>query len=162
FGQVCRECSFERGVGLPGRVWTNLKPAWIRDVSQDDNFPRAATASKEGLHSAFAFPILFNQQFLGVIEFFSSEIREPEEPVLATFGGIGSQIGQFMERKRVEAEVESASLLPMENPAPVIRVTRDGIVAFANPAAGQLLSVWDCPVGKKAPENIATKVREVF
>ena len=162
FEQVCKEMSFDRGVGLPGRVWASLKPAWIRDVTRDDNFPRAPMASEEGLHSAFAFPILFNQEFLGVIEFFSSEIRQPEAPVLATFGGIGSQIGQFIERKRIEAEVESASLIPKENPAPVIRVTREGMVAFANPAAEQLLSVWDCCVGKKAPEPIGAKVREVF
>jgi PAS domain S-box-containing protein len=162
FEQICRERTFERGVGLPGRVWTNLKPAWIRDVAVDDNFPRAAVATEEGLHSAFAFPILFNQEFLGVIEFFSPEIRQPERPVLAMFGGIGSQIGQFMERKRVEAEVESASLLPKENPAPVVRVTRDGIVAFANPAADQLLHAWDVAVGKKAPAEIVAKAGEVF
>src|SRR5262249_10057806 len=106
--------------------------------------------------------ILFKQEFLGVIEFFSAEIRQPNEHVLATFAGIGSQIGQFMQRKRVEAEVESASLLPKENPAPVIRITREGIVAFANPAADELLSVWDVAVGTIAPDDIAVTVRQVF
>ena len=162
FEKICSERVFERGVGLPGRVWTSLKPAWIRDVASDDNFPRAAVATKEGLHSAFAFPILFNHEFLGVIEFFSPEIRQPDQPLLAMFAGIGSQIGQLMERKRVEAEVESASLLPKENPAPAVRVTREGIVAFANPAANELLSLWDVAVGKIAPDEIADKVREVF
>ncbi len=162
FEQVSRDRTFERGIGLPGRVWASLKPEWIHDVSQDDNFPRAPIAAEEGLRSAFAFPIVFNQDFRGVIEFFSPEIRQPEPSVLAMFGGIGSQIGQFMERKRIEAEVESASLLPNESPAPVIRVTQDGIVAFANQAAEQLLGVWDCPVGKKAPDDLAAKVREVF
>jgi PAS domain S-box-containing protein len=99
FEALTRERTFESGVGLPGRVWASRKPAWIRDVATDDNFPRAPIAIAEGLHAAFAFPILFNQKFLGVMEFFSHEIRQPDEAMLAMFAGIGSQIGQFMERQ---------------------------------------------------------------
>ncbi|MEK7841908.1 MAG: diguanylate cyclase, partial [Deltaproteobacteria bacterium] len=36
------------------------------------------------------------------IEFFSREIRQPDEGLLQMFNAIGSQIGQFMERKRTE------------------------------------------------------------
>ncbi len=93
---------FERGVGLPGRVWSTLKPAWIPDVTQDDNFPRAPAATAEGLHAAVAFPILSGGTLLGVMEFFSHEIREPDRELLATFDAIGNQIGQFMQRKRDE------------------------------------------------------------
>jgi GAF domain-containing protein len=39
---------------------------------------------------------------LGVIEFFSREIRQPDQELLATLATIGSQIGQFIERKRAE------------------------------------------------------------
>jgi signal transduction histidine kinase/integral membrane sensor domain MASE1/CheY-like chemotaxis protein len=97
---------FAPGIGLPGRVWKDLKPVWIPDVGKDDNFPRAAAASAEGLHAAFAFPILSGKRFLGVMEFFSHEIREPDEVLLATFVGIGSQIGQFLQRKQFEEERE--------------------------------------------------------
>ncbi|HXT63849.1 MAG TPA: PAS domain S-box protein [Pyrinomonadaceae bacterium] len=162
FEELCKERVFERGVGLPGRVWADRKPAWIRDVSKDDNFPRGPIASAEGLHAAFAFPITFDQEFLGVIEFFSSEIRQPEEPLLAMFTGIGSQIGQFMERKRVEAEVESASLLPKENPAPVIRVTKEGRVSYANPAASNLLAAWGINISDTAPAQIAGTATHAF
>ncbi len=102
FEALSRELTFEIGVGLPGRVWATLRPAWIRDVAKDDNFPRAKVATQEGLHAAFAFPILFNDELLGVIEFFSFQIRQPDEALLAMFAGIGGQIGQFMERKRAE------------------------------------------------------------
>jgi hypothetical protein len=48
---------------------------WIRDVAHDDNFPRAPIAIEEGFtRCRFAFPILFDQEFLGVVEFFSPEI----------------------------------------------------------------------------------------
>lgn len=99
------ERTFSSGVGLPGRVWKTQKPAWIPDVTRDDNFPRAPDAAASGLHAAFAFPILSGEKFLGVMEFFSHEIREPDETQLATFQGIGSQIGQFVERKQSEQEL---------------------------------------------------------
>jgi len=102
FESICYKHAFSPGVGLPGRVWTSLKPAWIPDVTRDDNFPRAPFAVAEGLHAAFAFPILSGEKPLGVIEFFSHEIRQPNDALLAMVAGIGSQIGQFMERKRAE------------------------------------------------------------
>jgi PAS domain S-box-containing protein len=39
---------------------------------------------------------------LGVIEFFSREIRQPDQELLNVLATIGSQIGQFIERKRGE------------------------------------------------------------
>src|SRR6266404_6884192 len=114
FEAMSREFKFAPGVGLPGRVWKDLKPAWIPDVSKDENFPRGPAAAAESLHAAFAFPILSGENFLGVMEFFSHEIREPDEALLATFTGIGSQIGQFMERKGSEQELlESRERLVM-------------------------------------------------
>jgi len=142
FEELCRERVFEPGVGLPGRVWTNLKPAWIPDVSSDENFPRAAMAADEGLHAAFAFPITFDQKFLGVIEFFSSEIRQPDEPLLAMFAGIGSQIGQFIERKRSEealreSEARYRSVIDAL-PAAVYTTDADGKITMFNQAAVEL------------------------
>jgi signal transduction histidine kinase/integral membrane sensor domain MASE1/CheY-like chemotaxis protein len=106
FERMCYESTFKPGIGLPGRVWANLKPAWIPDVTADNNFPRAPAAAAEGLHAAFAFPIMSGKKFLGVMEFFSHEIREPDSVLLATFSGIGSQIGLFLKRKGVEEERE--------------------------------------------------------
>lgn len=102
FESVSINRTFEPGVSLPGRVWSSLKAAWIPDLSKDANFVRAPIALEEGLHAAFAFPIRAGDNLLAVMEFFSSEIREPDHALLAMFESIGSQIGQFMERKRAE------------------------------------------------------------
>jgi PAS domain S-box-containing protein len=102
FERVSREYTFVAGLGLPGRVWSSLEPKYIPDVVPDENFPRASIAEREGLHAAFGFPILLGGEVLGVIEFFSREIRQPDQELLNMLATIGSQIGQFIERKRAE------------------------------------------------------------
>src|SRR5215472_3418268 len=97
----CR--TFDRGIGLPGRVWGNAEALWIEDVTRDANFPRIPTASKEGLRSAFGFPILLGSEVLGVLEFFSPQIRQPDTKLLELLSAVGSQIGQFIERTEAEA-----------------------------------------------------------
>lgn len=105
FTAVSRRTTFARGIGLPGRVWASGEPAWIPDVVADRNFPRASIASHEGLHAAFALPILTAGRVVGVMEFFSREIREPDSDLLRMLTTVGAQIGHFLEHKRAAEEL---------------------------------------------------------
>jgi PAS domain S-box-containing protein len=108
FEEVTRKIVFTRGVGLPGRIWASGRPAWIVDVVTDANFPRAPAAVRENLHGAFGFPVRAGSELLGVMEFFSDEIREPEDDLLEMMDHLGGQIGQFLERKRGEEAVRAS------------------------------------------------------
>ena len=108
FEAVNRESTFMLGIGLPGRVWSRHEPAYIPDVVHDTNFPHASVAAREGLHAAFAFPILLGGDVLGVMEFFSHDIRQPEQELLNMMATLGSQIVQFIERKRAETALHRA------------------------------------------------------
>lgn len=115
FEEVTRTTAFARGIGLPGRIWATGEPARINNVTRDANFPRAKVAEREGLHGGFGFPILLGKEVLGVLEFFSREIREPDDELLRMVSSVGGQIGQFTKRKR--AEEERADLLGRERSA---------------------------------------------
>ena len=106
YEKATRELTFRRGVGLPGLVWETGQSKWATDVPGRENFPRIKIAREEGLHSAFGFPIRIDDRVVGVIEFVSSEIRTHEPELLEMFDSIGSQIGQFMERRRAESELK--------------------------------------------------------
>ena len=106
FEWATREFGYQRGVGLPGRVWDTGQPVWLPDIPNEGNFPRASFAKEEGLHSGFGFPVRIGEKVVGVIEFYSREIRKPEDELMEMFDSIGSQIGQFMERRRAEAELK--------------------------------------------------------
>jgi PAS domain S-box-containing protein len=102
FAALSREITFMPGVGLPGRVWSSRQPAYVPDVVDDSNFARASMAARGGLHAAFCFPILLGGEVLGVMDFFSREIRRPDQELLNMMAALGSQIGQFIERRRAE------------------------------------------------------------
>src|SRR5258708_4853628 len=115
FEDACRNRTFTRGIGIPGRIWSSGKPVWISNVMKDNNFPRAAAADRAGLRGAFGFPILLGEEVVGVIEFFSREIRRPDQELLEMISSVGQQIGQFQERKRAEEKL--AQLLISERTA---------------------------------------------
>jgi PAS domain S-box-containing protein len=106
FEAATRHHTFSRGVGMPGRVWASAQPAWIPDVTRDENFPRAGIAARYGLGASLGFPIAVGGEVVGVMEFFSQEILQPDQELLQMLSVLGNQIGQFVERKRAEVELE--------------------------------------------------------
>jgi PAS domain S-box-containing protein len=106
FVEATRKSTFKRGMGLPGRVWESCQPVWLPNIQQGPNFPRGSFAIAEGLHSAFAFPVRLGDHVAGVIEFFTRQSRKLEPDVMEMFDSIGSQIGQFIERRRAEMELK--------------------------------------------------------
>ena len=108
FGQFSSAIQFKMGEGLPGRVWESNEPAWIFDVVVDKNFPRAPAAREAGLHGGFAFPLFAGRAINGVVELFSEHVAEPDPDLLQLVTALGSQIGLFIERRRVEQELERA------------------------------------------------------
>ena len=108
FETQTREAAFSRVVGLPGRVLASGKAQWVEDVVLDSNFPRSGAASNSGLHSALAFPILFQSEVMGVMEFFSRGMRKPDNDLLSMFSSLGTQVGQFIARKQAEEELQRA------------------------------------------------------
>ncbi|HEX8368179.1 MAG TPA: response regulator [Pyrinomonadaceae bacterium] len=105
-----RRRNLARGVGLPGHVWAQNAPVWLPDTIREEKFPRAAFAASVGLHSGVGFPIKIGGDFYGVIEFFTRQPLLHDQALINMLEAIGSEIGQFIRRKRVEAERESLLL----------------------------------------------------
>ena len=88
--------------GLVRRVWAGATPVWLPDVARIPDFRRAPAARRADLHGAFAFPIMIEGRPYGVMEFFSHDVREPDEALLQIVRAVGSQIGQYIRRMETE------------------------------------------------------------
>jgi serine phosphatase RsbU (regulator of sigma subunit) len=94
--------TFSLGIGIPGRVWASESIVWIPDATADANFPGGSVAAEAGLHGAIGFPLRSDGVFIGVLEFFSREIRQPDEQVMEMLTSVAHHISQFMERRSAE------------------------------------------------------------
>ena len=108
FEALSERITLAPGEGLPGRVLASGEPVWIVDAPEDANFPRAKVARHDGLHAAFGFPLLSPRGVVGVMEFYSRELREPDERLLETMRELGSQVGQFVARRQAEEAVRAS------------------------------------------------------
>ena len=110
FKALKRQTTFMPGIGLPGRVWASCEPVWIADIVKGINFPLFQIAAQAGLNAAFGFPIRSGNKILGVITCFNREIQPPDQDLVTTMNSIGEQVGQFIQRKQAEEEIQRQNL----------------------------------------------------
>jgi two-component system, sensor histidine kinase and response regulator len=130
---------FKKGEGIPGKVWQAREAFWSGNIATDDASSRVEIAESLGLHGGFGFPILSGDSVIGIFEFFSQKVQKPDAKILKTIANIGSQIGQYFERKRAEqsmreSETRKSAILESAMDC-VITVDHKGLVVEFNPAS---------------------------
>jgi signal transduction histidine kinase len=109
FRQATAEIVLERGEGLPGQAWGTGEPRWIRDAGSEPNFPRAAAAAESGLHGGIGLPLFSGGEVVGVVDFFSPQIQEPDPALIELMGTIGAQLGGFIQRIQAQDELAATA-----------------------------------------------------
>ena len=163
FLAASQEVTYNRGEGLLGRVWRTGRAVSIDDVAAEDS-PRALQASRAGLHAKFAFAVTNGRKVTGVIALFSQDRRSLERAMLRVMADIGSQIGQFIERRRAEEELRRSGdriRAILDNVADgIITIDERLIVRSYNPAAERLFGhAADEVIGKDFARLIAEPYR---
>jgi PAS domain S-box-containing protein len=159
FVDVSKSLLVPYGAGLPGTVWESSEPTWIRNVDDDPRFVRASAARQADLHAALLFPVHYGDSVLGVLEFFSPDIREPDHELLDMMNAIGGQIGQFMEREAIQesvrtSEARKSAILEAALDC-IVSMDHRGIVVEFNPMAEQVFGYQrEDVVGKEMAELI--------
>ena len=108
FATKGRSLTFRMGAGLPGKVWEENKSIWIENLAELPEFVRKPEAAAAGLHSAFGFPVHLRDEVVGVLVFYAPLIRKPEEELDTLTANLGSQMGQFIKRVRIEEQFRQA------------------------------------------------------
>ena len=103
FRDITESKDFDFDSGLPGRAMTSDEPAWIVDVTKDEDFARAKLAEDIGIKGGAAIPVQVGDDVVAVLEFFSPEAMELDTAMLEVMTSVGTQLGRVVERGRSEA-----------------------------------------------------------
>jgi len=103
-----RASNCARGEGLPGRIWHEGKAVWGKDLGRDADERCRALLAEAGLRGVMGFPVQRGNDFLGVLEFATAEPKTPDSNILNMMTAIGSEIGQFIKRRRAEEDLRRA------------------------------------------------------
>jgi PAS domain S-box-containing protein len=126
-----RDVTYAPGVGLAGQVWQSGKPLWASDIFKDARVAQSKLARDTGMHGAFVFPVTSEGKVVGVLTCTSREVREPDERLLRAIHVIGSQIGQYLQRKQGEEE-HRRFRVAMDNSADMIVLIDRATMRFAD------------------------------
>jgi predicted signal transduction protein with EAL and GGDEF domain len=110
FIQTTESQSFDRGVGLPGRVMETGEAAWAVDMTTGQHFAAPELAQNAGLKSSFVFPVLAGNKVAAVLEFFSIQEQEPDVVLLNIMKQLGLQLGRVVERSAAEKRLVHDSM----------------------------------------------------
>jgi formate hydrogenlyase transcriptional activator len=69
---------------------------------------------------------------------------------------------KMAEQERAQEEIRSLARFPSENPNPVLRISKDGMIIYANEGSSPLLQEWDCVQERKVPDRWQAFVSDLF
>jgi hypothetical protein len=84
------------GTDLVGRSWRDGQAVWASDATAEPDQDRLGQAG-DLVHGWFGFPVRAGGHIIGVVEFFSCEVRQPDEELLQLTEQLGGLFGALFE-----------------------------------------------------------------
>lgn len=160
----------ERGRGPTGTTIRTGKPTGCRNMLTDPDFaPWRKDALERGYASSVALPLLSGERAFGAITIYAAEpeaFSETETQLLCEMAddlafGITALRLRSAHAKAGE-EVQSLALFPDEDPNPILRISKDGTILYANKAGAGALDFWKGRFGMGAYRKIHQRVLAVL
>jgi PAS domain S-box-containing protein len=80
----------------------------MRGIDPESTPHRAWLGDDLGVKTVAAFPIMVGIEVVGVLEFFSDEVADPDPELLDAMTSIGTQLGRVIERNRLDHAVRES------------------------------------------------------
>jgi signal transduction histidine kinase/DNA-binding response OmpR family regulator len=153
------------GVKLPPTLLSEGKPVLIRHLQGDERFPDQGWLAREGVVAFAGYPLLLEDKLVGLMSVFSQSPLA--EQICQEMGSVANGIALCIERKRSAEALDASEVLiqklaafPQVNPNPILELTADGALSYANDAAREMAKA----LGKEdllslLPPNPAAAVR---
>ena len=95
--ETTRHAALPPGTMPLRRAWLRGQPTWIPDTMADADFSRARGGAGEPMHGWLGFPVRGSGGVIGVAEFLSREVRQPDGELLAMIDDFGRLFGRLLE-----------------------------------------------------------------
>ena len=126
---LTRESRFGVGEDLPGRVWASQKPIWVDGRRPGSRGYRGRNRrSTADWSAASRFRSLTDQSSQGVIELFMSRRQPPHRELLEMTAAVGSEIGEFIHRTRVDERLRAEEVRKLA----ILESSLDAIVTMGS------------------------------
>jgi signal transduction histidine kinase len=108
FREVTMRTSYERGVGLMGRIFETGRPTWLAPMGPGHPaFPRSTEVHDCGLSTVYGFPVVVGGEVVAVLEFFSLDTLQLDPQLLEVMGHVVVQLGRVVERVDAAASAQT-------------------------------------------------------
>jgi PAS domain S-box-containing protein len=91
--------------GLPRWVLEHGEPVWLADLTQDRQFAGDGLV-RHGFQSAYAFPIRYRGEVVGIVKMLSTRPREHDLGVVELMDAVGGHLGELLHASAEAAERE--------------------------------------------------------
>ncbi len=102
------DISFEKGIGLPGKVWETKEIAWMNKLGDNDKFIRHFLAKQCGLQSGFGVPIIANDEVVAILVFFFRQPILPDPSLSSLVETVAYQLGHIFKHKQIELDLQES------------------------------------------------------
>jgi methyl-accepting chemotaxis protein len=161
FQRLTRTARFKEGEGLNGRSWRMRDLFHVADVGELQDCCRAPLARRAGIKTAFALPIMRDNQVVGTLDFFSTQETEPSQGRLGALRTIGRLASDKYSKLSRQGELTRIKQMVDNAPINVMYADLDLKVRYMNPKAEQTLKRLETYLPIKVNQMIGSSI-DVF
>ena len=137
-----------------GSFWTNSTTELQSSASRKTfQIPLRNRCNEAGYESVALIPLRSGDEIVGLLQLNDSRPRRFTLEMIRFFERIGASIGIGLARIRAEENIHNLAKFPSEDPSPVLRISKEGTVLYANAAGSELLKTWGCNIGEQVPKH---------
>jgi len=138
----------------PGKVFRTKKMIYIPDTQLDVNNTTKSSQRSFVVRSRLYLPVMNGDQVVGAFGLVDSKPSAYTEEDIASLSFIcnmaGALYGNILNQNLLRTannEILDLSKLPSESPNPILRISNDRILLYANPASDKLLEFFNLKLG---------------
>jgi diguanylate cyclase (GGDEF)-like protein/PAS domain S-box-containing protein len=118
------------GRGLVGSVWHTGEPTWLADITAASEGNRATRAQREGLRTAFAFPLRVAGAVQGVVEFWGKQAYDREDAFATGMTAVSTQVASYLSHDLERHRTEERVRISEERFRAITEIAQDAIVTM--------------------------------